>query len=334
LEAVSILESIKSEKRMSLKHWRYRLLHWCFNEKATCPEASKLPQFLYTHYCPLFHLTNLIAVLFPFVLVFKVFVAICTLIWSGIQKIPLDRIFSIFSPTPYEQLDEMGGVARDRKRLIACLMRFQYGPDEFDEFWSYYKSTFSYLKEDEARELYVVLYAQIEAAKEKARIRKEKMRQRLIFWTNFSRVFLKWAFNIFYILMAIGVGWLFYNFAAPCFWAVVDLVVFLCSFNPIPFLLFVAKWLLIALGAFAFFYVFWRFSFLRKGAGLLGRALVGISPPFVLLWQLFATPFVWLAHGFASVCEFVAMFYEENCPPITIISEEEAAIDAAMEEST
>src|SRR5690348_8046854 len=65
----------KEERRLSLKHWRYRLLHWCFNvEPNPGSNITILPKFLYTHYCPLFHLTNLIAILLPFIILIKILV--------------------------------------------------------------------------------------------------------------------------------------------------------------------------------------------------------------------------------------------------------------------
>lgn len=85
-----ILEAIKGEKKMSFHHWRYRLLHWAFGEKADTPEQSGLPRFLYTHYCPLFHLTNLIAIFAPAILfvklvcvVFMMLVKTCLPCWTG-----------------------------------------------------------------------------------------------------------------------------------------------------------------------------------------------------------------------------------------------------------
>lgn len=68
---------LQRRKKLSLNHWRYRLLHWCFNVKAdnNTPFSNNLPRCLYTHYCPLFHLTNLIAIFCPIILIVKVVIA-------------------------------------------------------------------------------------------------------------------------------------------------------------------------------------------------------------------------------------------------------------------
>lgn len=64
---MGIIEAIKAPKNLSFYHWRYRILHWVFNVGAKTPEESPLPNYLYTHYCPLFHLTNILFLLFPII---------------------------------------------------------------------------------------------------------------------------------------------------------------------------------------------------------------------------------------------------------------------------
>ena len=57
----------------------------------------------------------------------------------------------------------------------------------------------------------------IQEAQKRAEAKREKLRQQLIFWTNFSRVFLKWGMNILYILLVIGLLWGVYELAIPVF---------------------------------------------------------------------------------------------------------------------
>jgi hypothetical protein len=95
-----IFDAIHAERKMSLTHWRYRLLHWVFNVDSdqvwkddSGKFHSKLPNYLYSHYCPLFHLTNLIALFSPIILVVKIVWAIiiisgivCKKIFHGVKK--------------------------------------------------------------------------------------------------------------------------------------------------------------------------------------------------------------------------------------------------------
>jgi len=95
---MNIVKHIKRDRVLSLAYWRYQLLHWCFNIEVKKNEDGKLyivnddlPDFLYTHYCPLFNLTNLILVFSPFILMFK----ICGSIFSFMLKyiISVSQIF-------------------------------------------------------------------------------------------------------------------------------------------------------------------------------------------------------------------------------------------------
>jgi hypothetical protein len=156
------------------------------------------------------------------------------------------------------------------------------------------------------------------------------MRQRLIFWTNFSHVFLKWFFNICYLAMAVGVGYLLYLFVPPFVSAVIWFCKFMTTVDFVPILKFIFRltmWAVAALLPTAIvIWAFWRFRVLRLCAGVIGASVSGIAPPFVLLFQWFCLPFIWGAHLFESSVEFMRMFYEENCPPIIIVSEDDETI--------
>src|SRR5205814_97384 len=73
---MSLIDYVKADRRMSVDHWRFRLLYWCFNvAPGTPPDRSGLPMFMFRHYCPLFHLTNLIAVLSPLIFALRIIFA-------------------------------------------------------------------------------------------------------------------------------------------------------------------------------------------------------------------------------------------------------------------
>ena len=82
--------------QISSDHWRYRLLHWY------SPNKDENPDCLYTHYCPLFHLTNLLALVFPFCWLMVKLFRLIEIIIFGIgwlfDKIPVDWIFTLTDP--------------------------------------------------------------------------------------------------------------------------------------------------------------------------------------------------------------------------------------------
>lgn len=349
---MNILASIKAEKKMSFNHWRYKLLHWTFNETAKTPRESDLPGFLYTHYCPLFHLTNLIAVLFPIILTVKLVVGLvigigkcCKLIGDAIGMLPWETVGNFFAKikkalTPEKKVREprqptdaelaAERLKREKKELLTYMLRLTYGEDQFDRFWDHYGYEFREIQKEQAEAFYVTRMAKIIATKKRVEEKKERMRQRLIFWTNFSHVFLKWFFNICYVLLAVFVAWVLYKIVPPCIFGIIDFVKFLFTFEIMPVLIFLGTWLVrigVVGGAFAIvIWGFWRFQLIRKCGAALGSSLVAVSPPFVLVGGWCLLPFKWIAAAFNNTVEFIEMFYKENCPPIEIISGEDEQI--------
>jgi hypothetical protein len=349
---VNILASIKSEKKMSLKHWRYRILHWCFGEKAQTPGESNLPKFLYTHYCPLFHLTNLIAILFPLIFVVKIIMAICVGICMAIKLVPWeaigDRLFDIVEklfpkrkpkekPEPTKEQVAAAGLKEEKELFLTRMLRMDYGADDFGRFWRDWCSNSQYFQREAAEHFYITRMAKIIATKERVAERKAKMQQRLIFWTNFSQVFLKWFFNIAYILLAIFVAWVFIKITPWVIGAFIDIIKLMLTFEILPFLIFCGTWLVrLGVPALAFgivAYGFWRFQIVRVIASAIGSSVVAASPPFVLVGTWLCLPFKWANKGFNNTVEFIGMFYEENCPPVTIISGEDEIIATELKEA-
>lgn len=75
-----ILESIKRDRQYSFSHWRYRLLHWTFSVDPKTPAESPLPQMLYTHLCPIFHLANILVIFFPLIVFVKAIIWIAMIV--------------------------------------------------------------------------------------------------------------------------------------------------------------------------------------------------------------------------------------------------------------
>lgn len=333
---MSLLESIKEERNLSFNHWRYRLLHWCFSVgDVQTPEQSNLPSYLYTHYCPLFHITNLIAILLPFILVFKIAVAIVMSVFvvtqSGLESLSnyLDFVFASRKgkEKEEEQTDEQKR-EKDIARLVKALTDKEDGEHwrDFDFFWDYHRHHFEILTEEEAKEKHATVVKKLEKAERHAEERKKKLRARLAFWANFSRVFIKWLLNIAYIALAVFGVWAAISLIGPFF----SLIGMLFTANYVPFLLFLVKGVAICFAVAGIVYGLAQIGFVEKcrRAAVAGGKTAFI--PVELLWNIICVPFAWIRMGFEHFMDFVSIFYEENCPPINIVSNEDESIEEAV----
>ena len=153
--------SIFGEKRISLKHWRYRLLHWCFNVRdIELPEDSPLPDYLYSHYCPFFHLTNFIALFSLPILTIKSLVWACKGIFLACMTRPFTPI-----ELQWRKFDELASSILIYGNMPIVMT--------FENFWDFHN--FNLLDRDEAE----VRFEQIRERSRVEHIRRE-YRNRLI----------------------------------------------------------------------------------------------------------------------------------------------------------
>jgi len=326
---MSILESLKEEKKLSLNHWRYRLLHWCFNVKVdkNTPFSYDLPRCLYTHYCPLFHLTNLIAIFSPIILIIKIIAAMVkAFVWAFSQ---LDFSWPtkekvVVEPT-LEELREADWV-----HILNCLQHPSWWDSTFENFWEKQKSSMKALTEDEVRAKFEELVPKFKEAYARAEARRKKFRDRLIFWTNFSRVFIKWVMNVVYVALVIALLYGAFLAIGP----VVGFFKWLATFDPIPMFLFMGK-VFIFLGVlFVVSYFLLKSKAFTFCADKAIKAGAVAAMPASLMWHVICAPSRWVKLGWFKTTEFISVFYEENCPPVTIVSEEEAKIEEVAQEVT
>lgn len=353
-----LIQAIKGPKRMSFKHWRYRLLHWCFSVNPTNQYNSPLPRFLYTHYCPLFHLTNLIALFSPFIVVFKTVWFICRYTWVVLDAIArVVATIASFVAKKYrdrpraelsqEQLDAALAKetelrlqrrrSEDRKLLVRLIRRNANLVDNFDELYYRWQDASDYksLGAQEVKQLWEKVAPAIKAAEEHRQANEERRKRWLVFWVNFSRVFVKCTLNVLYVLLFAICAYALAFWVVPCLWFVAKLIVgFLCSlvWSDLVYVAKIVGKVLLGIGILAVVVAAIIKFFIWA------KVLVKLSDSFVELGGAIAPPFVAIGSavsaccryclGFFSGCaEFVAVFYEENCPPITIVSEEETEED-------
>lgn len=339
---MSILDSIKGTRKLSFNHWRYRLLHWAFNVKNPDPKnpaSTGMPKFLYTHFCPLFHLTNLIAILSPVILCIKVLAVIGRAIVAGCEAIPMDKIAKLFSWLKLPKRDPNAPKPERRKRSAAVETRFTVDrccewddKHDFNYFYAFYCGNYETLTREQVEAVYKEYMPKVIEARQRAKARKDKLRERLIFWTNFSRVFIKWTLNVFYFVLTLGVLYGLYLAAGPVwtfvswvgggiYWLFTDTG----SLESAWFILKGVFWTALITGVFVSLF---RIGFMQRFAEVACDGMAKLAPPFYLIGRLFG----WIIDGWNHVIEFCKMFYEENCPPIVLVSEEEAAVEAVAEQ--
>lgn len=334
---MSILSSIKEDRKLSFNHWRYRILHWAFNvENPKKPEDTGLPKYLYTHYCPLFHLTNLIALLSVFILIFKVMFAIGRAFIWAFGSVEWSKALILISwiklpefpkapfpppPTP-EELKLL-----ERTKMVEHLICYV---GEFKTFWASWGSQYPNLGEEDAQKVFDAYMPKILEARESREKRKQMWKDRLVFWTNFSRVFFKWGMNLFYIALAAGLLYVGYHVAEPIvsfvMWVGHGIWWFFTEFDfasSLTFIWFLTKIFFAILVVVAAVALLARIGWIQAFLSLCWSGLSKINLPGYLLGILWG----WVCAGCRNTSEFVAMFYEENCPPIILVSPEDEAVD-------
>ena len=160
------------------------------------------------------------------------------------------------------------------------------------------------------------------------------MKDRIIFWVNFSRIFIKGVMNILYLGIVCLLIYLTYAFGWPCLKEVGGFFVWLftgiASFDFVAFLGQICYWVFrIGIGGAIFAALFFL---LAKSKIPFGRIFSTVGVPFVAFGEAACSFGSYIAKCFDGMCDFVAVFYEENCPKITIVDEHDAAI-AAHEEN-
>ncbi len=134
--------------------------------------------------------------------------------------------------------------------------------------------------------------------------------------------------NIAYVLLGCFFLYLTYAFIGVVFGAVVwvaECISWLFT-DAVSwsFVIFMGKFFLWFGGVGFFIYILLRTTILDKFFGTFGKGISYIAPPFYIA----AVPFRWIGDGWIGLCEFVSMFYEENCPPIKLVSKEEAVVES------
>ena len=337
---------IKRPRDMSLNHWRYRLLHFTFCQgDVKRPSDSSLPNFLYTHYCPLFHLTNLLALAFPiyapvrlliflitkicialspvFLLIGSVggmfFMALNTLIVAIVEKLGSKRK----AETVERQLTTEELRHKDLVYLSEHLQdEFMFQEDlskfDFERYWALNKSMYKYIDKEEAERSCEILISRVIWAREAQKRKKE----RILWWIDFSRNLFKCGLETvkyvgsFAIVVGLILSTYMFGFAvlqgiANFFTMIFDNGWIIAQFAGI----------ISGVASFLFFvYLAWnagKFNFIAEWfenyetPSWLKKFGSYLAMPFLGIYLAFAFCFI-------GIYTFCSTFYEDNCPVITI----------------
>jgi hypothetical protein len=335
--------SIFGTRELSLKHWRYRTLHWCFNVKGLdTPEESPLPNYLYSHYCPLFHLTNFIALVSPLILAIKMTVGgckgvawlLCKINWDFL-KVDLLRFFRRNAHPEPEPLPPTEQELRNVQ--WAEFKKFATGgPDGssfgsgFEAFWEIYGEQFDLIQKQDAE----IRYKKILADVEQERDRRARMAARIEWLIHFSRRVLKGSFYVASCAALVLLGWVVYHVHAPViawfgdvFGAIGEMFTWLFSleFPDIrPFLIIAAQIVGATLLLTGIIMLVLRFRMAQTCGSVCQKAAsICILTPLLLLTRVIGFPFMMLFKFIVGIKNFIGEFYENHCPPITIVGIEE-----------
>lgn len=306
-----MLELIKGEKKLSFKNWRYRLLHWTLgvSPKDESEGVDKgVPRFLYTHYCPLFHLTNLLVLVFPLVAIFKVFKPILVSVVIPI----IEKVINYLIETKVFAKSEE---ARKRDQINEFLKMLKKGavytnPSESFDDRTYrlnHNESFNLISNEEMLEIFNKYK---ETVKSKEAVEKQRVKnQRVVFLVNMSQMVFK---TIFYL-------------------ALVSLAFFV-----IKLLMFIVPLIIKGVLTLSFAVLFLDFVQIAIYLGII--VLMGVALWYTIVKhiahgvvEVSGNILWWLGQRVDETIKFVSMFYETNCPPIKIVNEQEELIERAVE---
>lgn len=343
-----MLSLLKQERRLSYSHWRYRLLHWCFAQEppAVCSDPdTKLPKFLYTHYCPLFHLTNVLVLVAPFILAVRLAIA-GVMLGVGL----LDNLASIvryIKPKIYAAIEPLLPKAKEKPPVVKKALKPEVLRTKLlrlltkHELWRNWDNfvgnctLYDGMKEDfgeEVQRIHSVCQQLIKEAEERFAARRKAQAERFAFAINASRMCLKGVFSAILVMVIIFILY------ATAFWIVPALWIGIIWITRLPWGIIseVAAYtigMLVSVFLVAYLIVRLRLPERLIESRALNATVDGINTigeGFPIVGRAIAAPFVWLGKIVSAFADFVSMFYEDNCPPIIIVSEEEDALEGEV----
>ncbi len=300
---MNVWEMIKSDRKLSLNHWRYRLLHWFF-----CVESRYvLPQMFYTHYCPLFHMTNLIVAISPVVLLIRCFY------FYMVKPIAyaVTRLFQLASNCiPSYPIDK--SAARRHQELLyltCCIEGNECYLTDFERLYRVHQTMFVEYSEEELKVLWVQVVANYQARIERAKYMKAKLYDRVIYAVNMSRILFKCAFNVLYAVLFCAVLYAIYKMHKPAYELFLFAGQVLQEINWRDFLEMLG---ILTMSMVACYFAYSMLQFIPSSN------TVRETKTYAWITRFMEYVENLIYNCAVSVKNFVSILYEENCPSITL----------------
>lgn len=319
-----LIAAVKSDRKLSLKNWRYRILHWAFGINPSSPEESPLPDALYKHYCPLFHLTNLIVLCLPLVIVLKairfVFTALASALNTAQRFMPSRQVVE---PTiEQRRASQLASVSywmfRSRKNRLddRCL-------EVFETFLFEYGSRFPDLEAEEVRAAWASVAAKFQTAKERSAADKKKRNEQLAFYVNSSRMIVKGLLYVGYVAAFLAACYAILFWVIPAMFALISWLSSVDFLNVLINVLYLSRNIL--LGVLLFFGLFKLFSW--SGTACIRRFGDYVLPPLEVAKAVMSEVVIAVGKSIVGAMEFISVLYADNCPSIEIVSSEDEIIE-------
>ena len=251
---------------------------------------------------------------------------------AAFAVLPWEKISSFFlklAPSPKSNLPvPVISPEFERRECIKYICAF-YG--DFESFWCRYEKRFVVLNREQVEIIFAEYMSKVMVARDEARLRKERWRQRIIFWNQLQpgvhqmgNEYRLGALAILLLYLAYEVAGSVWNFLSWCGSLIVWLFTDAISFS---LLWFIGKLLLWFGVSWAAWSLLIKIGFVQRFVEVLLQGLYYISLPFFLL----LVPVRWIKSGCETFAEFASVFYEENCPPIILVNEDEAAVESVAQ---
>lgn len=319
-----LIEKIKGPKKLSFNHWRYKTLHWAFGINPKNQWESKLPNCFYTHYCPLFHLTNLIVIFSPFIMMVKL---VKSLLKGAFNC--YDVVASIFAKLFKRKEKTRKPLTEEEVLALRREQAFEFIRDYVDYGHSkevtlqlfrirHYKDL---LSDEEFSEYFDKCVKKVERDRKKALKKAGKdliFKQRLYFWVNFSSSCGKFLINLAYVGLALISLFAFYNVAY--FFLTIPLALILDVAIVTMEVIVVLSCVVLAAGVL-YKIVSWlqdlSFSYAHEDKHQDSKLAMTLD----LIGSWVRAFFTHVDAKIESFTEFTSVFYENNCPPIVLDEE-------------
>lgn len=319
-----LIEKVKGPKKLTFNHWRYKTLHWAFGINPKNQWDSKLPQCFYTHYCPLFHLTNLIVIFSPFIMMFKLTKSIlrATFNCCDVVRSILSKLFKRKEKIPKPMTEEQKLAMRREQAFEFIKEHAEYGHSKDVTLELFRIRHFKdFISDEEFSQYFDKCIKNIERDRKKALKKAEKdliFKQRLYFWVNFSSSCGKFLINLAYVGLGLISLFAFYNVAY--FFLTIPLTLILDVAIVAMKVCIILSCLVLLIGVlYKIISYLQDLTYSYKHEDKHQDSKLAITLDLITSW--FGAFFTYFDKKVDSVFEFTSVFYENNCPPIVLQEE-------------